>query len=204
VSPLACPACGAEYDPPARDAGPTSPEGSCAACGADLLPVRCAAAAQEAALRQGAAALRAGHYRAALSALSQAAVFAPASSPSGSRLRLLRGLALIGAGRIAAARTDLDGSEVWARLAPHLGEAAAAEARYGEARALAAAGALPEAQALLSSGPLLGDGLVLLALCALRDGRRGRAEAALRAALAADPSNFQAAALLGTALGDKL
>lgn len=160
-----------------------------------------AAAAGEAASRRADAALRAGHYRAALDALAHAAALVPADP----RLRLLRGLALIGAGRIAAARADLDGSEVWARLSPHLGEAAAAEARYGEARALAEAGALAEAQALLLSGPIPGDGLVLLGICALHDGRRARAEAALRAALSADPSNLQAAALLSAQPpGDKL
>lgn len=189
MTPPACPACGVDQ--------PAGAEASCAACGADLQPVLSAAAAGEAASRRADAALRAGHYRAALDALAHAAVVSGA--PGRSRLRLLRGLALIGAGRIAAARADLDGSEVWARLSPHLGEAAAAEARYGEARALAEAGALAEAQALLLSGPLPGDGLVLLGICALHDGRRARAEAALRAALSADPSNLQAAALLGTA-----
>jgi tetratricopeptide (TPR) repeat protein len=179
---LLCPVCSHEAKAAA----------ACSSCGADLSPQRAALQLQEGALREAQREMMAGRYRGALSALSRAS----ALGPRGARFRLLKGLALFGAGRVTAAEALLTGSATWERLRPAAQCLFEAERRYRAGRELAFGGDLSGARAALSDGPVGGDGLLLLGLCALYQDDREAAQAAFRAALAADPSNAHAASWL--------
>ncbi len=185
-TPLSCPVCAAEVSLSSE------PEAPCPGCGADLSPQQAALRLHGAALDNAQRALLAGRYREALGLLTGAVTL----GPRGARFRLLKGLALLGAGRAAAAETVLRGTDIWERLRPATGDLFAAEERYRLGREQALRGDFPGARAAVLAGPAGGDGLVLLGLCALQEAEGDTAQVAFLAALRADPSNAHAASLL--------